>query len=658
LIKLKDILVHIGSFRAPFVDMSAVFLILISIYLLTYSGVFRADDEHILAARAQSWAFRRQLDYPQIYGSDRVRPFALAQPEVGPPVVAIEPGQAFVGATLYQIAAAVDVGGAQAFFLLNLYATAMTGSIVYLIVRSMDFNRKVAFLTGLLYGVCTMAWPYAKTGFRDPLGTLLLSIAFLGWALFARERSWKSGLGILLIVFGMGASLAIKAIVIVALPALVISGLLLGILSRIERREELRMFFVASLIAGFFIFIGFLLPETGIFSRNSFVYYLELVNRYIEDLGSHTILAFLGPFISPAKNLLIFSPVLILIPWVIWKYWRQYAYFILPTLLTVAFLALAQALHLGELWAGTLFWGLRFMLPALPLLSVMLAPWIMSALNSSSVLTRVAGLSIIILSFLVQLAGAVVKWAFPFQYWAENGLDPIAPDAVWDFRFQVVPIHIKGMIDPFLWDIAWIQTLPVDPGVIFVPIAALFFFLIGLVFALANVSKKYPSMSVIICIVLVVTALVVPFYPTLDLLQSDPRKCNRTNDPTSAIDYVLNHVQNGDLVVVDSYGSCIWYRMMNLWKGTVSWYSLPFGVAGTTTQGLVRGGYVSAAMIQLLENSIGDRDRILYLSSTDVSFNAPTDEGEWLKNHYSSVEEIHFKDSVNTKLLIISISDE
>jgi hypothetical protein len=97
--------------------------------------------------------------------------------------------------------------------------------------------------------------------------------------------------------------------------------------------------------------------------------------------------------------------------------------------------------------------------------------------------------------------------------------------------------------------------------------------------------------------------------------------------------------------------------MMNLWNATVPWYSLPFGVAGTTTKGTVRGGQASAAMIQLLEDLVSDHERIIYLSSSEASNFDLQHEGQWLKDHYSTVEEIHFKDDGYSKLLIISNSD-
>lgn len=165
----------------------------------------------------------------------------------------------------------------------------------------------------------------------------MLAISFLGWVMFVRGQSWKSVVGILCIMLGVGVGLAVKANVIVVLPAFFLSGFVLWICSKIEQQKALRVFIVAVFIGFVFLFLGQMISGFGPFSRISLPYYVELAKRYLETAGPHTILATLGPFISPAKNLLFFSPILILIPWVLIKYWRRNLYFTLPALFTVFF---------------------------------------------------------------------------------------------------------------------------------------------------------------------------------------------------------------------------------------------------------------------------------------------------------------------------------
>lgn len=52
---------------------SAVFLVLLSLHLLTFQETLRVDDEYILAARAQSLALWGRLEQPQAFSNQRER---------------------------------------------------------------------------------------------------------------------------------------------------------------------------------------------------------------------------------------------------------------------------------------------------------------------------------------------------------------------------------------------------------------------------------------------------------------------------------------------------------------------------------------------------------------------------------------------------------
>ena len=108
-----------------------IFAILTSIYALTYSGSFRVDDEHVLAARAQSLALWGQLTYPQVYGNNRVQELSITPTDSAAPHTVLEPAHAAIGSLLYRAASILGIGGAQAAFTLNLYVTALTGFVVF-----------------------------------------------------------------------------------------------------------------------------------------------------------------------------------------------------------------------------------------------------------------------------------------------------------------------------------------------------------------------------------------------------------------------------------------------------------------------------------------------------------------------------------------------
>jgi len=153
--------------------------LLCCVYLISYTGAFRVDDEHILAARAQSLALRGRAEEPQVYGNSRVRVLAT----MGDQATQVEPLQTVLGAALYRLGRFAGLGGAQSLLTLNLYLTALTGAVVFLTVVALGLGRRVGIWCALLFGLATMAWPYSSTFLRDSLAMTLTAIVFLGWAL-------------------------------------------------------------------------------------------------------------------------------------------------------------------------------------------------------------------------------------------------------------------------------------------------------------------------------------------------------------------------------------------------------------------------------------------------------------------------------------------
>jgi hypothetical protein len=84
----------------------------------------------------------------------------------------------------------------------------------------------------------------------------------------------------------------------------------------------------------------------GPLSRFSISYYLESVERYWGNLNFQTFLATLGPFFSPSKSIFLFSPIFLVLPWIIIRSWQEMKQIILPTLTSITLLAFFQALHL------------------------------------------------------------------------------------------------------------------------------------------------------------------------------------------------------------------------------------------------------------------------------------------------------------------------
>ena len=82
----------------------------------------------------------------------------------------------------------MPTGRMQALFWLNTLYTALTGWVLYSLVLQLGGSRKQAVITTLVFGFGTLAWPYAKTFFREPLAMLLLMLTVYLLVLATGER--------------------------------------------------------------------------------------------------------------------------------------------------------------------------------------------------------------------------------------------------------------------------------------------------------------------------------------------------------------------------------------------------------------------------------------------------------------------------------------
>jgi len=632
------------SNNLQFLRCSLLFIFLVGIYSLTYSGTFRVDDEHILTARAQSFAFRGHLDYPQIYGNDRVRHLSEILEDSATPVVAIEPGQALLGSLYFRLASIVDLDGVQTFFTLNLYATALTGVLVFLIVCGLGFRSNTAIATSLLFGVGTMAWPYSKTAFRDPLAMMFVTIGFWGWVLLLkREKSRFVGAGLL--VLGIGCGVLVKSNVLFTIPALILSSI---VITRGKSRGAIppRHWLIISpmILALIVALVAVFLPGMGPFSRLSLANYTASIQRYLQGINRRTFLAIVGPLVSPAKSIFLFNPILFFVPMAIRGAWSKMKNFALPTLFSTLFLILAQALHLGEQWAGTLLWGLRFTLPILPLLVVLIAPFIEDFFTMNWNWKKMISSVVIVAAFMVQLAGAIVAWRIPYEQWQKSGLNAYGTKTVWDFSFQVIPIHFRHLADPGAWDIAWLRILAYDSQVMILPmvfVIAISLCLVGLVWIRSADRRKKNFVRVLST--LTVLILIFPIFPSLWFYKSDPLIGGQQPEFMSLVSWAEEQVENGDLVIVDSYGTELWRMMMGEWDVPIPWYSLPYEIPGAKGVGWIIGGPPSSATLDLLSGLSSKYNRLIYLTSDGTPDYSLMREQLWLGDQFAETESVHFQ---------------
>ncbi|MBC7227911.1 MAG: hypothetical protein H5T61_11885 [Thermoflexales bacterium] len=336
-----------------------VFLFLLSVYLASYSGhIHSVDEAHIVAVTASLGKGRPDVNQVAFYlhGFDRIGQIGVVGPEGD---VFCKKGLAvsLLAVPFFWIFGLLPGAGAvHAAHLTNGVVTALTGSILYLYLTALGFSQRTALLSSLLWGTGTLAWPYARMLFAEPVGALGLTAGLYGGLLFRQRPTVRAAF-----LTGFGAGLAVLAVPSSALLLPLLGIPLLLPFLRSHGRRILR----DALIGGLG---GITIPLGIMFAYNAWRFGNPLDTGYRLSLSDlrFPLIGTIGLLFTPARGLFFYSPVALLaVPGYILG-WRRYRTdFVLSLALFGAFL-----LFYGSwvIWHGGWSWGPRYLVPVLPLL--------------------------------------------------------------------------------------------------------------------------------------------------------------------------------------------------------------------------------------------------------------------------------------------------
>jgi hypothetical protein len=410
---------------------------------------------------------------------------------------------------------------------------------------------------------------------------------------------------------------------------------------------------VAILVLGLMILAAYaLIPPTGAMARYSLDYLRILALHSLESLRLSLIPAILGPFLSPAKSVFLFSPPLLLGVIGAVRSWSRTWRFVLPAVLGALFLATAQALFYRDRWAGAYGWGLRYMLPALPLLATLAAPAVEALLQPARRLRRALFGTLLGLGCLIQLGGAWVSWQPLYADWSMRGLDPSSASAAWDPVFLAIPSQVVRLVQPSSWQVAWARLWRAGiHEAVWVPLVAL---LLGCA-ALLLLRRVWRSGSsggwvwipLTLCLAL---AVIAPVFPALWAYREDPDLGGNRIEFETAMARLEAGAEPEDTLVVDSYGTVLWGFMMNRWTAPVPWYSLPFEIPGSPGVDTAPGAMPSEAEVLLFEQATAGPGMLWYLTSEDAPDYGLGRETAWLDARFTLVAAQTFPGSQRVEL--------
>ncbi|MGD8822401.1 MAG: hypothetical protein PVG63_04795 [Anaerolineales bacterium] len=603
-----------------------LFLCFVLLFSLTYAGVFRQDDEHILAARAQSLALWGDLDEPQVYGNTRLQ----ALIPLGDKATQIEPLHALAAAPLYRLGLALGGGGTQMMFLLNILVSALCVAAVYAITGALGYKQKTAVWTALLFGAGSMAWPFSATLYRDSLAMLLAGCAWLAWINLEKPGLGRAKWALMLVMALMAGLLAKNTNMALVLAIGVVVGW-----SWLKNRLQAGR--IRSLVLGLAALMGLtaawavLVPSSGPLARFSASYILDLARFFVNSLNVDLLGALAGPLISPAKSLFLFSPPLLVGLAGLPLAWRKHRRNLVAGLLMGFFLFLGQGLFYREYWAGTFGWGLRYTLPLIPVMTTLLVGPVVDSVLDRGRSGHVILSAILLVGASVQLAGVLPVWQRSYAQWAAAGIDPYAPEAAWDGRLNAILAGWKWLFQPGVWNTAWVRMLYAGQVTAWwSPIALLATAcLTGWVWI-----RRQSSAGPRLAVSLLVCLLPVVFIPAL--YRADPAWGGDRPDLLASISWVSDRADSQHPVVIDAYGTVLWMAAMNSWDSPARWYSLAFEFPGGSEPAPEILSPVSRSLFERLLSEAGGLWYVISPEAPDYSYHQ---EALWLINKAGLTEE-------------------
>jgi hypothetical protein len=349
--------------------------LLTTIYVLSSSGRFHIVDEVSMYAVTESVALRGEVDTNAIAWTQWVNSPGEVLGAFGPDGQVFSkkgPALSFLAVPWYLLLHVfsflnVRVGQLQATLLLNAIVTAWTAALLWLTALRLGYRDRTAMLLGLLFGIATIAWPYAKQFFGEPLSALSLLTCFYGLL------AWRQGASTRwLIVAGIGAGVAIATVnahaVLIAVLLVwwiadwMLNGRPFGSGKGLHR---LAAFAVPVLVAGVLLvaynFVRFGSPlDTG--------YHFDSGEGFTTPIWQ----GFWGLLFSPYRSTFLHTPLFIASMFAFIPFWRRHRRE--ATAIAAISLVLILMYSAWWMWWGGFAWGPRFLVPLTPFWVLLLAP--------------------------------------------------------------------------------------------------------------------------------------------------------------------------------------------------------------------------------------------------------------------------------------------
>lgn len=439
-------------------------LLLFGVAMLTWSGTFHSSDGLSMYTAADSLVRYGRFDIEQIRWMD------LQQGTYGPDGLLYS--RKGLGTTILILPFVLlgvllpGIGPVHAALLLTPLATALSGLLLYVAGRRAfpTFPQSASVLAVLAWGIGSMALPYSKTLFSDPLVTLMMVGAFERLLAF-RDAATEDAL--LRRGAGVGVWLALGVLTRAAhgivLPIFGVALLWVlwrDVLTQDERRRTISFSHLISTawrpVVAFItpiVFAGFLaLWYNWLRFGNPFN------SGYLpqESFSAIWWRGIVGQLVSPGRGLLWYTPwLLLVVPAVLWA-WRNAPFG--TTVAGASFCAYLLLYGKWYMWHGGFAWGPRFLVPVLPLLAWLAVP--------AAARWHRLFVPLVAIGAGINLIGTLWDFA-PHQQWLETQLPLFDPRTFFELQYAQIPGVLRFGLAQSL-DVVWMMTGQLHPVILII----------------------------------------------------------------------------------------------------------------------------------------------------------------------------------------------
>jgi hypothetical protein len=395
-------------------------LFLLAIYLATAALRFQSIDEIAVFTVARSLVGRGTFDTDAVFwGGLYAGRFSSIAPGVDGHMYSVKDVAPSIAAVpMVWLAHLLGVSPIRAALMSSIIVTALTAGLLYHTVIVWGYGRRTAILGALAYGLTTMAWPYTKVLFTQPLAAFGLLAATWGiiWAR-GRDRWWAAFIGGL----GLGIAGGSSAGLWIAGPACVLYLVPWGLL--IQRRGTMPPVELAraptagpvlqkSLLSVMAFLAGAGLCLLALGAYNAVRFGSPFRTGYhamgaLQFTWLYLVVGSIGQLVSLPRGVIWYAPsVLLVIPGLMLG-WRDHRR---EHLLLIGQMAPAFLLFSGYVvWWGGLAWGPRLLVALMPPLTLLAVPALDRLLRPGRLWKRLLAGGLLALSGLVQLGAALVN---------------------------------------------------------------------------------------------------------------------------------------------------------------------------------------------------------------------------------------------------------